>query len=202
MTSVQGEQSAKDAERSINIRALCDDLPCNKIGLLGGRSSAGMLGQKGKELHLLKKGDEDPVVLGRVQHYLATTPPEVRCRCNNGWCWRRPVNTFCCDARAALTELEEKLRTEKRKEMAALREQRHIMECAMQEKASAQAFERTWKDSFAPYLAGQFLLRVKAVGDGQLQFRYKPIFSTTSPLDPIYSHTCWFLFPSVLCVSM
>ena len=49
--------------------------------------------------------------------------------------------------------------------MAAQREQQHIKECARQEKAAAQAFERAWRDSFAPYFSGQFLRHVKTVVD-------------------------------------
>ena len=40
--------------------------------------------QKGKELKLWNQGDDDRVVLGRVQEYLATTRSELRCPCNKG----------------------------------------------------------------------------------------------------------------------
>ena len=94
------------------------------------------------------------MVLGRVQHYLATTPPEERCPCIKVVVLDKSSQHFpCCDAVPGLVLLLEKLRTEKWKETAAQREQQqHIKECARQEKASAQVFERPWKDSFAPYL--------------------------------------------------
>ena len=94
-----------------------------------------------------------------------------------------------CEARSGLLLLEQKVHTEKRKEMVAQREQQHSKECARQEKAEAQAFERAWKDSFAPYFSGQFLRRVKTVVDAPVQFRYKSyFFPHSSPLDLNYSH--------------
>ena len=144
-----------------------------------------MVGSKGEGVEPLESGDEDRVVLGRVQHYLATTPPELRCPCNKGVVLEKANQHLAgCDWRPGLLLLEEKLHTEKRKEMAAQREQQHIKECARQEKAAAQAFERGWKDSFAPYFTGQFLRHVKTVVDAQVQFRYKSIFSPTLPLIP------------------
>ena len=84
--------------------------------------------------------------------------------------------------------MEEKLHKEKLKEMAAQRQQQYIKECAIQEKAAAQAFERGWKDSFARYFTVQFLRHVKTVEDAQVQFRYKSFFPYSSTLDPNFSH--------------
>ena len=133
--------------------------------------------QKGKELKLWNQGDDDRVVLGRVQEYLATTPPELWCPCNKGVVLEKASQHLAgCDARPGLLLMEEKLHKEKCKEMAAQREQQYIKECARQEKAAAQAFEQGWKDSFAPYFTGQFIRHMKTVVDGQVQFRYKSSF--------------------------
>ena len=87
-----------------------------------------------------------------------------------------------CDARPGLLLMEEKLHKEKCKEMAAQRDQQYIKECARQEKAAAEAFERGWKDSFAPYFRGQFIRHMKTVVDAQVQFRYKSSFFPPTPL--------------------
>ena len=92
MTSVQSEQRAKDAEGFINIRALCDNLTCKQMACLEVLAVREWWVQKGKEFNLWNHGDEDRVVIGGVKHDLATTPPEVRCRCNKGVVWRRRVN--------------------------------------------------------------------------------------------------------------
>ena len=178
MTSAEREQWAKAAERTINIRALGDDLPCKQMACLEVEKERDWWVQKAKELNLWNQGDDDRVVLGRVQEYLATTPPELWCPCNKGVVLEKASQHLAgCDARTGLLLLKEKLHKEKCKEMAAQREQQHIKECARQEKAAAQAFERAWKDSFAPYFSGQFLRTVKTVVNAEVQFRYKYNFS-------------------------
>ena len=70
------------------------------------------------------------MVLGRVQQYLATTPPELRCPCNKGVVLEKARQHLAgCDARPGLLLMEEKLHKEKLKEMAAQREQQYIKVC-------------------------------------------------------------------------
>ena len=78
MTSAERQQWAKAAEWSINIRALYDDLPCNQMACLQVEKEREWWVQNGKELNLLKPGDEDRLVVAGVQHYLATTPAKLR----------------------------------------------------------------------------------------------------------------------------
>ena len=70
---------AKEAERSINIWALCDDLPCNRPASWQVDKEPAWSVQKGMELNLWNEGDEDQMVRGQVTHYLGTTPQEERC---------------------------------------------------------------------------------------------------------------------------
>ena len=86
--------------------------------------------KKGKELKLWNQGDDDRLVLGLVQEYLATTPPELRCPCNKGVVLEKARQHLAgCDARPGLLLMEEKLHKEKLKEMAAQREQQYIKVC-------------------------------------------------------------------------
>ena len=97
MTTEESEQLAQDAEQNINIRATMHTL-CGQIEGMAHHKWVGWWRQKAVELGLSGQrevyGDERRDLLERLQHYMATTPPEKRCRYGKGWCCSRPSNTW------------------------------------------------------------------------------------------------------------
>ena len=66
-----------------------------------------MVGSKGEGIEPLEWGDDVRVVLGRVQNYLATMPPEERRQCIKGMVVKSSQQFACCDAVSGLVRLEE-----------------------------------------------------------------------------------------------
>ena len=88
MTSAQRQHWAKAAERPINIRALCDDLPCNQMAFLQVDKELEWWVQKGKELNLWNQGDENRVVL---DHPISPHIAPVPLVCSLTPCWAAPT---------------------------------------------------------------------------------------------------------------
>ena len=114
--------------------------------------------------------DERRDLLDRLQHYMATTPPEKRCPYGKGVVLLKAKQHMgSCDAKPALLRKESELKKVEG-ERVLKRQRLDIEERFEQAKMAAQGFEALWRETHTPHLSTGFREGLKTAVSNELLY--------------------------------